>query len=179
MPARAWKRGTIVPPLPSPNGTVGVVWRRYVYESARSQFNYNVYFATFGSAGVRLAAPVQISNYGYSSAVIFSPTMAASSDNQFVIGWELNNSWQHDIFFAVRNTNGAQTVASRPLTSNHHGAGPILNTLTGGKVIMTWSENGTDPAVLTSTGSISKPKTMLNASDFDARLDAVQLPNGK
>ena len=131
------------------------------------------------SAGVRLAAPVQISNYGYSSAVIFSPTMAASSDNQFVIGWELNNSWQHDIFFAVRNKRCADRGFQAPdqqsswcRSYSQHSDGRQ------GDHDLEREWNGLY-AVLTSTGSISKPKTMLNASDFDARPDAVQLPNGK
>ncbi|NCT22345.1 hypothetical protein GW781_14480, partial [bacterium] len=30
----------------APNGTIGVAWYRYLYNSATSQSNYNIYFAT-------------------------------------------------------------------------------------------------------------------------------------
>ena len=69
----------------APNGTVGVVGAATFMkvQGANSIITFTCHLCL---AGVRLAAPVQISNYGYSSAVIFSLTMAASSDNQFVIG---------------------------------------------------------------------------------------------
>jgi len=177
----------------APNGTVGVVWYRRLENPSTNQFNYNVYFATFNSSGNLLTGPINLTNntiWGtYDDLNVpqfYQPTIAASDDNRFIIGWEYyqhsGNGYMYDIWYAVRGSTGTNVFPPTVLTIDGMSWEPVLNSLTGGKVIMTW---GTDInrayyAVIGSNGIISKPASSLGLyPDLASSPDAVQLPNGK
>ena len=177
----------------APNGTVGVAWSRYIYNGSTDQYNYNIYFATLNSSGALLAGPTNITNnpiwgsFGsFNIPSFYSPTIAAGSDNRFVIGWtderEIGfGNYEHNIWYAVRNTAGASLLAPIALTSNDMSWKPVLNSVNGGKVILTWLQDVGGPyyAIINSGGSISKPATDLGSDTTYWSPDAIQLPNGK
>ncbi len=88
----------------------------------------------------------------------------------------------HDIWYAVQSSTGTSVFPPTALTIYGWSWQPILNRLTGGKVIMTWGEDVGGPyyAVINSNGTVSTSKTSLQGyGDMYSPADAVQLPNGK
>ena len=166
----------------APDGTIGVVWSRALNNN--SSFNYNIYFAILNSSGSLTAGPTKITNnsvWGYPD--YWTPTIAATDDNHFIMGWSEyfgSPSYSENIWYAVRNTVGTSVLAPTKFTSDNQSWAPILNSLTGGKAILTWSK-GCAPyyAVINSNGSIFKTATSLNGSAYCNPPDAVLLPNGK
>jgi S-layer homology domain len=176
----------------APNGTIGVVWYRYLEDPSTNDANYNLYFATISSSGSLLTGPTNITNnttWGAWNEVprFYSPTIATSDDNRFILGWEYRRPGTmggdvNDIWYAVRSSTGTSVFPPTALTIYGWSWEPVLNSLTGGKVIMTWGEDVGGPyyAVINSNGTISTPKTSLQSyGDVYYTPDAVQLPNGK
>jgi hypothetical protein len=177
----------------APNGIIGIVWSRYIDNFSTDQFNYNIYFATLNASGNLLTGPTNITNnisWGTNSELnvsrFYSPTIAASDDNRFIIGWEdqqreITGGYLQDVWYAVQSSEGNSVFPSHPLTTNGMSEQPILNRLTDNNVMMTW---GTDPdrlsyAVIDSDGAVSKPETSLGIyTNINFSPDAIQLPNG-
>ena len=176
------------------NGTIGIVWSRYIENFSTDQFNYNIYFATLDASGNLLTGPTNITDntiWGINSDLnvprFYSPTIAASDDNRFIIGWENQQrgnmgGYVYDVWYAVQSSGGTSVFPPTALTMNGMSLQPTLNSLTDGKVIMTW---GTDLdrlyyAVINSSGAVSKPETSLGIyTNVNYSPDAIQLPNGK
>ncbi|NCP88489.1 hypothetical protein GW829_14100, partial [bacterium] len=175
----------------APNGTIGVAWYRRLYNSS-GQSNYNIYFAALDASGNLTSGPTNLTNNAIwgtwddpNIPRFYSPTIAASDDNRFILSWEKsisNPSYTGNIWYAVRDTNGASVFAPAALTSDNASYTPVINSLTGGKVILTL-KNDLKPyyAVINSNGSISKPVSSLGATGTinNYPIDAVLLPNGK
>jgi len=180
----------------APNGTIGVLWRQYHF-SQSSYDNQNIYFATLDPSGTLLTGPTNITNntaWGTweTPNVPFydKPTIAATDDDHFIIGWEeakfdgveiLSNVW-----YAVRNTVNVTVFSPVALTTGDNmSLSPVLNNLTGGKAIITWSTRmgiyeAPTYAVIHSSGSVTKPATLLtDSTTYRSSPDAVLLPNGK
>ena len=182
----------------APNGTVGVIWRHYLDNSSTYydfQYNYNIYFATLDGSGNLLSGPTNITSnsiWGASGDLnvprFWYPTIAATDDNRFILSWQdkrnvSTGSYQYNIWYAVRDTAGASVFPPTALTSDNISWGSVLNSLTGGKAILTWlTDNGEAYyAVINSSGAIMKPATCVGYCTFShySPPDAVQLPNGK
>ena len=180
----------------APDGTVGVAWIRQKNNISTGKFNYNVYFATLNTSGSLLTGPTDITNNTIWSTIsdpviirFRNPTIAASDDNRFVIGWTKYTrtsgaASDYDVWYAIRNTAGANVYSPHALTDDHVNYTPVLNSLTGGKVIMTWhSDYFIDPtpqySVINSNGSVLSLPWYDFGPGVYASPDAVQLPNGK
>jgi hypothetical protein len=173
----------------APNGAIGFLWTRYLYNSSTSRFNYNIYFATLDASGNLVSGPVNITNNAVWSIDsdlnipnFYNPAIAASDDNRFILSWEKyvdDPSYMDNIWYAIRDTVGTSIFAPAALTSDNNSWSPILNSLTGGKAILTWN-SGSVPtyAVLNSNGAVSKTATSFGVSDVWYTADAVLLPNG-
>jgi hypothetical protein len=178
----------------APNGTIGIVWSRYIDNFSTDQFNSNIYFATLNASGNLLTGPTNITNNilwgAYSDLNVprfYGPTIAASDDNRFILGWQEQQrgnlgGYINDVWYAVQSSGGTSLFPPTALTTSGMSWQPILNRLTDGKVIMTW---GTDLdrlyyAVINSSGLISKSETSLGIyTNVNYSPDAIQLPNGK
>ncbi|MBI5842459.1 MAG: S-layer homology domain-containing protein [Chloroflexi bacterium] len=174
----------------APNGTIGLTWRHYLGNS--SNHNDNIYFATLDSSGNLLTGPTSITNntaWGNWDTLnvpfYYYPTIAASDDNRFIIGWEeyknVGSGVVPNIWYTTRDTAGASVFTPSALTSDNMSFGPVLNSLTGGKAILTWLTDVGGPyyAVVNSSGSVSKATTSLDAGTIYYSPDAVVLANGK
>jgi hypothetical protein len=177
----------------APDGTLGLAWRRWSYNSSTAQFNYNVYFATLDASGNLLSGPTNVTgNTIWSTGADFNipafnyPGVVATSDNHFLVIWEDyrtlspgSESW--NIWSAVLDTNGTSVSKPAALTSDNQSSWPILNSLAGDKAIMTWKTlNGEENvyyAILDSAGAMSGDAMFLGSGNSPA--DAVLLPNGK
>jgi hypothetical protein len=186
----------------APDGTVGIVWSRYLRNTATNQRNYNIFFTTLNEAGIQITGPTNITNntvWGTSSDYnipqLTEPTIAATSDNRFIISWSDSKevadlTYEDNVWYAVRNTAGANVLAPTALTTDNKSQDPILNSLTDGKVIILWGNyeiynSVLHYAVINSSGTISKPGdpvefgSMNYAVVWPQSYDAVLLPNGK
>jgi len=183
----------------APNGTIGIIWARYLYNSSTLQLNYNIYFATLDGAGNLTSGPTNLTNndvwgmHADSDIPRFeSPTIAASDDNHFILSWEeyipsynppyinINNIW-----YTTCDTAGSIVFPPTALTSDDGSHSPILNSLASGNAILTWYSSvglnyGTPTyAVLNSSGAVSKTATTLGVGYIYQTPDAVQMLNGK
>lgn len=174
----------------APDGHIGVLWTHYLYDYSTSHFNYNIYFSTLDSAGNLLSGPTNITNntiWSTSSDLnipeFYNPTIAATSDNHFILSWQKwisNPTYAENVWYAVGDTAGSSILAPKALTTNNSSWSPTLNSLTGGKTILTWESGGFPAyAVLDSSGGISKAASILGINTVNDSPDAVQLSNGK
>ena len=177
----------------APNGTVGVVWRRYLYNNATNQFNTNIFFATLTSAGSLLTGPTNITNntlWGTSSSInlprFYGQTIAANTYNRFVIGWEENrqvdaSTLKYNVWYAVRSTAGNSVFAPTALTSDDMSWGPVLNSLMNGDVIVNWLTDVAGPyyRVIHANGALDFRVRSLDASGPYYSVDAAQKSNGE
>ena len=174
------------------NGTIGVTWRHYLGDG--SNHNDNIYFATLDGSGNLITGPTNITNntaWGNWDTLnvpfYYYPTIATSDDNRFILGWEEfknigSTDMASNIWYTTRNTAGASVFPPAALTSDNISYVPVINSLTGGKAILTLKKD-LKPyyAVINSNGSISKPVSSLGATGTinNYPIDAVLLPNGK
>ncbi|MCJ7703049.1 MAG: 6-bladed beta-propeller [Anaerolineales bacterium] len=186
----------------APNGNIGIVWWRYLWDAALSQYNYNVWFAILDSAGSQVLAPTNVTNNlvwggssdynipGYSSTQI-----AAAGDNRFVLAWkhrhqEVEGSVE-DIYYAIRESNGSVVVGPTAVTSDTAGGSfyfqPILASMSSEHAFLSMlrREDGNGDilyVVIGSDGSLVKALTDLSedetVNDWE-NYDAVQLSDGK
>ena len=173
----------------TPSGAVGLTWRQQRYNTS-NQYNHNIFFTILGST----AAPTNITAntiWGTSNNTYipryYSPMIAATDENRFILIWnERMNiggySSSHMPYFAIRNDDGSN-VKSKAFLPNWNGQTfyyPTLNSLTGGKAILTWNDNSIPYyMVLSSTGQVSVSPTQIPDTISTYQMDAVQLPNGK
>jgi hypothetical protein len=188
----------------TPDGRIGVLWDRRIYRSSDGKYNYNLYFATLDSAGNILLPPTNLTNNtgftGGSSSELnipryYEPTIAATTDNRFVVTWrrQLYNSSGSldDVYYAVRDSAGGAVRGVTKLTSDSAGNSdahyyPNAAALQGGRVLVSWSRGGTYGdiyyAVLDSAGNVVKSMTALTTDgtgQWDWLPDAATLSDAR
>lgn len=186
----------------APDGRIGIIWYRYVYDDSTGQYNYNVHFGVLDPAGNLLMAPINLTNntnWGSWSDLNFayfsSPRIAATSDNRFVLSWLREHresaGYVDDIYFAVRDTGGSQVRPVTRLTSDTPGnedgyTGPTMTNLSGNRILIACQRSGNVGdiyyTVLNSGGAVVKEWTNLvedGANQWDWGPDAIQLSDGR
>ena len=180
----------------TPDGRVGVLWRRRLY-NASDQWNYNVFYAVLeASTGKVLVSPTNITNndiWGtYNDLNIpsfYNPHLAATGDNRFILGWmrehQQAEGWVDDIYYGVRGSNGSVVKENTQFTAATPGSGgnydPNLTSLSGNRALLSWygymgNNYGIIYAVLDSAGGIVKNATSTGSYGWGP--DAVQLSGG-
>lgn len=176
----------------APNGRIGVLWYRYLWNSNTSQSNYNIWFAILDSSGKLVYGPANLTNNNawgtwsdYGVPRFYSPRIAATGDNRFVLAWERysqeSSGGLADIYYAVRDTNGTEVKGVSKFTNGVAGSKyyyePTLATLTGNRALLAYTgPNGISYAVLDSSGNTLKPETVVGGYGWGP--DAVQLSSG-
>jgi uncharacterized repeat protein (TIGR01451 family) len=193
----------------APNGRIGVLWYRYLYNNANSQFNYNIYFAILDASGSVAYGPVSVTNnstWGTSSAQnvprFYEPRITATTDNRFVLAWRkyyygaptgscTSYCSVSDIFYAARDSNGNQVKAPTAFTHDTAGSAdyyfdPTLTALSGNRALLAFSRSASYQdiyyGVLDSSGNTVMGMTNLSSdgnSQYDYGPDAVQLSDGR
>lgn len=117
-----------------------------------------------------------------------APTIAATSDNHFIIAWQryidTDSGSKDDIYYTIRNSGGYSTKPITQFTSDTAGSSdghgsPDLASLSGNKVLLSWrrySDGYINYAVLDSMGNTVKGQTSTGA--YGDAPDAVQLSGG-
>jgi len=186
----------------APNGRIGVLWYRDLYNSSTYQHNYNMYLAILDSSGTLVYGPANLTNNSswgtsgsYNVPVFQSPRIAATDDNRFVLAWTRTlrtpQGYLDDIYYAVESTDGAQVMGITGLTADTAGAtgysAPALAPISPARAIVSWFGNGTAAddifyAVLSSSGALVKSSTRLSegaTASPTGNYDAVELSNGR
>lgn len=188
----------------APNGNIGVLWYRMLGNPNNSQTNYNILFAVLDARGNLISGPTNVTNNdlwgSYDSLNVpafYSPQIAATSDNRFVLSWKKSyrthptgNCYTYcyfnDIYLAVRDGNGTSIKAPVQITlstpDGSYNYNPNLAALNNNRALLTWSHIGEIYyAVFNSNGSTAKSETALSTDGYehnDWRPDAVQLSGG-
>lgn len=188
----------------APDGHIGALWYRRLWNSSTSQSNYNIFFAILDGAGNLVYGPVNLTNndaWGEWDDLnvpgFNSPRIAATADNRFVLAWRQSyygtptgDCTSHcsvdDIYYAIRDTGGGVVKTVTPFTSDTPGwdegyYGPNLARLSGNRVLFVWyrrSDGSIYYAVLDSAGNTVKAETSVGAGAGDWVPDAVQLSGG-
>ncbi len=185
----------------APNGRMGVIWRRYLWNQNTAQFNFNIWFAVLDTNGAVVYGPVNVTNnnaWGTESDLnvprFWRPRIAATTDNRFVLAWQREHresaGWVNDIYYAVRSSSGSTIAGPTRLTNDTPGDSgyyaPNLAQLWSSRAILTWvsRSSGNDDiyyAVVNSNGTVVKPATDLSVDETVVdwwNYDVVQLSNG-
>ena len=78
----------------APDGRIGIVWSRYLWNSSNSTYNYNIYFMVLAANGAAAKPATNLTNngsWGTSSTPnvprFYYPTIAATTDGRFGLAW--------------------------------------------------------------------------------------------
>lgn len=185
----------------APDGRVGLIWYRYLWNSSNSQSNYNIYWAALDATGNLAVGPTNVTNnsvWGSSSALnvprFYNPVIAATDNGRFVLAWESEQretaGWVENTWYAVLDSSGGMVRSPTQLTDASAGSNrwyvyPSLTQLSGNRVLMAYSGYVSPTldiyyVVLDSDGSIQRGITKLtNNGPWEYRPDAIQLANGR
>lgn len=184
------------------DGHIGVAWYRNLYDSATNQRNYNVFFAILDASGAVIVPATNLtgnSSWGVSGALnvpsMSSVRIAAVGNDRFALAWQSSHQEStggvDDIYYAVRDTSGAEVKAVTNLTSDTAGSSgyssPALASLSSARAFISWYYHETNTttifySIIASDGSLFKTATDLSSGvgHFPwGNYDAVQLSNGK
>jgi hypothetical protein len=191
----------------APNGWVGVVWIKNIYDSTitpgscgpTSNTNSNVYFSMLNLDGVVQGAPLNLTNIGDfappgtpGAPIYYEPQISATKDNRFIVTWvefkSYDTIYSSNIFLAALNTEGIYEKAPHSLTEGEAGNdqfdSPNLTAVDNQRAMLSYSHY--DPhqekysikyTILNSNGNIYKPVTSVTGSD-GYKPDAIQLATG-
>jgi hypothetical protein len=180
----------------TPVGTMGITWLREVYNPANDKYNYNILFEVLDPSGIPTYGPVNVTNNSIWGSFntgdllqFYSPTIAATSDNRFVLAWTRLSGPSNDenVWYAVYTHAAGLVKSAMALTTDNNSWLPSVNTLRNGSVIFTWQTWQTlssrylqNYAVINSSGNAVKNTTTLStaANEPWENSDAVALPNG-
>lgn len=163
----------------APNGRIGFLWYRQVWNNNTNQYNLNIYLAVLDSAGNVILAPTNLTNNttwgtgGKFGFISFSnPRIVATGDNRFVLAWQMetlqapagsctSGCYVDDIYYAVRDSGGGEVRGVTKFTNDTPGWDeayytPNLATLSGNKALLTWQRSSNGDiyyAVLDSSGT--------------------------
>jgi hypothetical protein len=186
----------------APNGSIGVLWYRYLWNSGTSQFNYNIYFAVLDAAGNVVVAPTNLTNNttwgtsGLNVPYFFNPRIVATGDNRFILAWEReyqeSAGWVKDVYYTVRDTSGGEVKAVTKFTSDTAGSSddydePTLASIAGNRALLAFEREGTYSdiyfGILDSSGNVVQGMTNLSNDGTTVNdwgwPDAIQLSNGR
>ena len=186
----------------APNGRIGLLWERYLWDRVTYRYNYNMYFAVLSPAGDLIHGPTNVTQndvWGNSGdrnvPVMYSPRITATADNRFVLAWfrghNESQGYVNDIWYSVRQSNGVMIKAATNLT--HDGtdysdayASPTLATVAGNRALLAFSRSGDYRdiyfVVLDGNGNVVRSMDNLSGDSYNTseyRPDAVELSNGR
>jgi len=172
----------------APNGNIGVLWYRYLYNSSNGTGNYNIFFAILDSAGNPVSGPLNLTNNNvwgdysdYGVPQFSEPRIAATNDNRFVLAWRRysreSDGSLSDIYYAVRDANGNPVKGiAKFTTGDDYYNYPALARLSGNRALLAYYANSSiSYAVLDSAGNVFKGETPTGGYGYNP--DAVQLAN--
>lgn len=186
----------------APDGRIGLLWYRYLYNRDNAMFNYNMYWAVLAPNGNVVVGPTNLTNntvWGRSGDLnvpwFFAPEIVAAGDNRFLLAWtrehQEGSGWVDDIWYAVIDSAGGVARGPTRLTEDTPGwednyYNPALTRLSDDRTLLAFQRGGDYGdiygAVLDSAGNVVRSLTNLSGDGdgiWDWSPDAAQLPNGR
>ncbi len=185
----------------TPDGRIGVLWYRYLYNNSTSQYNYNIYFAVLDPSGSVVVPPTNLTNNnawgGWNDLNVprfYNPRITATGDNRFVLAWDRDHresgGYVTDVYYAVRSNGGGEVHGVSKLTADTPGydesySYPGITALSGNRTLLCYTRGSDDDiycAVLDSAGNVTRPPANVSGdggSSWDWLSDAVQLADGR
>jgi hypothetical protein len=181
----------------TPNGRIGIFWRRGLYDPATGRSKKNLYFAVLDRSGEPIYGPVNLTgNTGWDHYPDYdSLQVAATGDSRFLLAWERVDGYVDgqpvaDIYFAIRDGGGNELKAPARLTHCVPGdswySSPVVIPVAGGRALIAFLEVGDISdllfAVLDSDGDVVHPIADLDGDSGSGRalgLDATELSDGR
>ena len=174
----------------TPDGHMGIMWPRQVYNADKSQVNINLFFAILDAAGQVVWGPTNITNDStYVDSGVWPDTysqnqVSATTDNHFLLAWQYatqsGGGTVRQIDYAIRDSAGNSVKNITKLSDSGVDGFQSANAVSGNQTILTWLYNSDlYYAVLDSSGNVTKAATNLT-NDGRARSssDAVLLSDG-
>lgn len=179
----------------APDGKIGVIWSRGL-DNPDDLYNDNIWFAVLNPNGSLALGPVNLTNnivwgnYQLANRVdLYEPDISASADNRFMLSWDkyTQASDTEDIFYSIRQSNGAAVVPVTAMTASVSGASwyyrPVQISLSGNRFLVTyinqyingqyWNQDGFYRVFDSSGNTLTPP------SDLDYYPDTgIQLSGG-
>jgi hypothetical protein len=149
----------------APDGRIGILWYRYLWNSTTQQHNYNIHFAILEANGNLVHGPVNVTNnntwgsWGDLNVPRFlDPRLAATDNNRFVLSWRQNhieppsgncagNCSLDDIYLSVRSSSGAIIRSNAKFTQDTPGwddayYSPVLTHLNDNRTLLAFQRSG-------------------------------------
>ena len=169
----------------APNGNIGVVWYRELWNSSNSTWNDNIYYLILNSAGGMVVPPANLTNntlWAGNGPWIYDPNIAATLNNRFAMAWYREDyngsSWLDTAWYTVRDAGGGLIKSPTQFSSDTCSWGVNLTSVNHGNVLLTQHAcNGIGYGQLDSAGTVLQPLTNI-PSAYGYLPDAVQLPDG-
>lgn len=186
----------------APDGRIGVMWCRFLYNPNDAQANYNVYLAILGPGGNVIVGPTRVTNntawgtWDDPNILRFSgPHISATGNNRFFLTWVrshlASSDAVDDIYYAIRDTSGNAvrgiTRFTRDTPDYDDGFRYLTVTrLWNNRTLLVFqrygSYGGIYYAVFDGYGGVVKDMTILSndgVSSWDYSSDAIQLSGGR
>jgi hypothetical protein len=172
----------------APDGRVGIIWYRYLWNSSNSTYNYNIYFLVLAADGTTVLSPTNATNngsWGTSSATnvprFYYPTIAATADSRFGLAWTRrynSSSLLRTTWYAVRRSDGGKVKDPTQFSDNTRSYYPNLIPLADGSLFLAQqTDSQLGYGRIDSNGNIVTGLSLLSAS-YPMYPDAVQLSSG-
>jgi len=164
----------------APNGRIGVLWYRDLWNDATTQSNYNIHFAVLDATGNVVVSPLNLTNNAawgtwgdLNVPRFYSPRIVATTDNRFALAWlrehQESAGYVDDIYYAVRDSSGGEVRGITRFTADTPGwndgySTPTLARLSADRALLAFQRWGNDVyfAVLDSAGNAIQPMTNLS-----------------
>ncbi len=96
----------------APDGKIGVIWKRELWDNSTYDYKYDIYFAVLDTGGTALHGPENITNIDtWNTYGITDPRITATDDNRFVLAWQIYyddaDIYYNDIHYAIYDSNGS------------------------------------------------------------------------
>ncbi|HVM70845.1 MAG TPA: hypothetical protein VMT91_03735, partial [Anaerolineales bacterium] len=177
----------------TPDGHIGILWRRQVYNSDASQLTVNLFFAILDASGQVVWGPTNITNdstwiaQGSWTETYMQNQVSATGDNHFLLAWQHatqdGGGTELQIDYAVRDSagNSVKDSTQLPASGVDMNSGISANAVSGNRTILTWLYNSDIYyAMLDSAGTVSKAEANLtNNGQARGGSHAVLLSDGK
>jgi hypothetical protein len=192
----------------TPDGNIGIAWVRRITQAGSEL--YNVYLSILDSSGQPITDTINLTSnsvwradpLGLNEPKFGSPSIAATGDNHFFVGWEqsvMTYTEQvtvtynlDDVYYTILASDGITETGAINASNNVPGedSHSVMPTMTGVKndrVFLTWAQRqpGSDDiqfTVINSSNSIIRPSSPI-ADDAQPvewlNADVVELSNGQ
>jgi hypothetical protein len=174
----------------APNGHIGVLWYRYLYDTNNSTFNYNIHFAILDGSGDLTYGPVNVTNNSvwggqdeYGVPRLSEARLTATEDNHFLLAWQHSSEEAEgtlsDIYYTIRDTDGGIVKGITKLTNSTPSSvysTPAVTFLDGNRALVAYDgPGGISYSVLDSAGNTVREEA--TTGGYGLRPDVVQLSN--